>query len=139
MIILETFELLTCDSHSQEMSSIPYVFVPLCLMSSHRKISVNSALLRHANIFFGLYAFDSEIWRAKIGRLHTYIYIHIYVLHGYINISVWLLCCHGYILYIWYIVNKIIPTLCYLHIQPDCFIHKYVLFLKMLLLRKLLF
>ena len=97
-------------------------------------------MLRHAYLcFFRLYEFDNEIWRANIRCPHTYIHIHMYVLPGYINVPVWLLCCHGCILYIWSIVNKIIQQLCYLHMLPDCFIHKYVLLLKMLLLRKLLF
>ena len=52
MGIGETFELITCDSHSQWMSFIPYVFVLLYLRSSHREISLNRTLLRHANIFF---------------------------------------------------------------------------------------
>ena len=69
-----TFELITCDSHSQEMSFISYLFVHLLLMSSHREISLNWTLLRHASIFFfRLSAFDSEIWKAKIGCFHTYI------------------------------------------------------------------
>jgi hypothetical protein len=47
-----TIELITYDSHSQEMSFIPYLFVFLLLMSSNREISLNRTLLRHANIIF---------------------------------------------------------------------------------------
>jgi hypothetical protein len=47
-----TFELITCDSHSHEMSFISYLFVHLLLMSSHREISLNRTLLRHAHIYF---------------------------------------------------------------------------------------
>ena len=58
-----TFELITFDSHSHEMSLISYLFVHLLLMSSHREIGLNRTWLRHANIifFFRLCAFDSEI------------------------------------------------------------------------------
>ena len=45
-----TFELITCDSHSHEMSFISYLLVHLLLMSSHREISLNRTLLRHANM-----------------------------------------------------------------------------------------
>jgi hypothetical protein len=45
MGIEETFELITCDSHSQWMSFIPYVFVLLYLRSSHREISLNRTLV----------------------------------------------------------------------------------------------
>ena len=54
MIIEVTFELIACDSHSQEMSFIPYFIVILYLISDHRKISLNTlfrTLLRHTNIF----------------------------------------------------------------------------------------
>lgn len=62
MGIVVTFELITCDSHSQEMSFIPYLFVLLLLMSNNGEISLNRTLFRHANIIpFRFYAFDSEI------------------------------------------------------------------------------
>jgi hypothetical protein len=60
MIIVKTFELITCDSHSQEMNFMPYLFVLFYLMSSHREIRLNRTLLRHAKIyFFRFFAFDS--------------------------------------------------------------------------------
>jgi hypothetical protein len=52
MIIGKTFELITCDSHSQEMNFMPYLVVVFYLMSSHREIRLNRTSLRHANIFF---------------------------------------------------------------------------------------
>jgi hypothetical protein len=52
MIIEVTFELITCDWHSQEMNFMPYLFVLFYLMSSHREIRLNRTLLRHVNIFF---------------------------------------------------------------------------------------
>jgi hypothetical protein len=42
MIIEVTFELIAFDSHSQEMSFIPYFVVILYLISDHRKISLNT-------------------------------------------------------------------------------------------------
>ena len=47
-----TMELITYDSHSQEMSFIPYLFVFWLLMSSHGEISLNRTLLRQPNIIF---------------------------------------------------------------------------------------
>ena len=52
MIIEVTFELITCDSHSQEMNFMPYLLVLFYLMSSQREIRSNRTLLRHANIVF---------------------------------------------------------------------------------------
>ena len=51
MIIEVTFELITCDSHSQEMNFMPYLFLLFYLKSSHRDIRLNRTLLRLANIF----------------------------------------------------------------------------------------
>jgi hypothetical protein len=41
MSIEVTFELIACDSQSQEMSFIPYFVVLLYLISDRRKISLN--------------------------------------------------------------------------------------------------
>ena len=54
MIIEVTFELITCDSHSQEMNFMPYLFLLFYLKSSHREIRLNRTLPRHANYIFGL-------------------------------------------------------------------------------------
>jgi hypothetical protein len=84
-----TMELITYDSYSQEMSFIPYLFVFLLLMSSHGEISLNRTLLRHANIKKNSDCMHLTVkYEAKIGCLHIYINIHIYVLPGYINIPV---------------------------------------------------
>ena len=42
MIIEVTFELIAGDSHSQEMSFIPYFGVLLYVISDRRKISLNT-------------------------------------------------------------------------------------------------
>ena len=114
-----TFELITCDSHSHEMSFISYLFVHLLLMSSHREISLNRTLLRHAHIyFFRLCAFDSEIWKAKIGCLHTYINI-IFMSFQVTSIShcdfciPWLHIVH-IVYFVLYIVHRSINKLCFL-------------------------
>jgi hypothetical protein len=75
-------------------------------------------------------------------RMPSFIYVYPYLcssgLHQYVSVVgvlLWLHIVHM-IYFTLYIVNKIIYKLCYLYILPDCFIHKYVLFLKILLLKK---
>ena len=118
MIIEKTFELITCDSHSQEMNFMPYLFVLFYLMSSHREIRLNRTLLRHANIYFlRFYAFD---WNLKSqNRTPSFIYLQAYLcpscLHQYLSVVVvllWLHIVHN-IYFTLYMINKIIHKLCY--------------------------
>jgi hypothetical protein len=49
MVIEVTFELITCDSHSQEFHAVFFY-----LMSSLREIRLNRTLLRHSKYIFVL-------------------------------------------------------------------------------------
>ena len=109
MIIEATFELITCHSHSQEMNFMSYLYLLFYLKSSHIEIRLNRTLLRLANIFLQIVC----IWQLnRKGQNRTpswiYVYLYVYVHPVYLNISAWLVCCYGCILYIWYILLNIL-------------------------------